>query len=443
MITRSLCSLALACLLTAAPAGCRDRQLAETDRDPAQTRRTLALAPSEGEGAVDRDLATAREGARAAGAPAQSWVRLAKAWVRKGRTTTDPGFLLSAEAAADEALSLAPGFRPALGIKAIALLGSHRFREAAALSRQILASDGEDLVALGVLSDALLELGDIPGATSTAQAMMDLKPSLPVYGRASYLRWLAGDEVGAREMIRLAIDSGRGARDKEPGAWVLVQAATLFWQAGDLEGADEGFAQALAQVPDYPPALLGRGRVALGRRDAAAAIRWLERAVALSPSVEGLWLLADARELAQDRAGAAEAQERLLREGARGDRLGLASYLAAKGRDTAEALRLLETERRARPGLYVEDAHAWALYRAGRLPEARAASDRARAFGTNDARLLYHAGAIRLAQGEVEEGRRLLRSALARNPHFDLGGAREATALLATTGVSAAAEPGR
>jgi tetratricopeptide (TPR) repeat protein len=440
MIQRSLC---LIFSLLAVAAGCRGPLPDAPGARSAPSRRALALAPAAGPDALDRDLAAARARAEVDGAPPETWVALARAWVRKGRVSGDPGFLLSAEAAADEALALSPGLEAALGVKAIARLGGHRFQEATAIARQILGGDPEDLVALGVLADGLLELGDVPGATAAVQTMMDLKPSLPAYGRASYLRWLAGDEAGAREMIRLAIDSGRGARDREPGAWVLVQAATLFWQAGDLEGADEGFAQALKLVPDYPPALLGRGRVALGRRESARAIAWLERTIAASPTVEALGLLADARRLAGDGAGAAEAQARLLREGERGDPLGLASYLTAQDRETPRALALLEAERRGRPGLYVEDAYAWALYRAGRLPEARAASDRSRAFGTPDARLLYHAGAIRLAQGEVEEGRRLLRSALARNPHFDVEGARHATALLATTGLSAARERAR
>jgi tetratricopeptide (TPR) repeat protein len=440
MFTRSLCLFVV--LLTAVVPACGDARN-PTAVDPALSRRTLALAPAPGASAVDRDLDAARGQAQGAGATAASWVRLAQAWVRKSRITGDPGYLLSAEAAAAEALALSPGFRPALGVQAIALLGSHRFQEAAAVARRVLAAEAEDLVALGVLADALLELGDVPGATAATQTMMDLKPSLPAYGRASYLRWLVGDEAGAREMIRLAIDAGRGARDREPSAWVLVQAATMFWQAGDLDAADEGFAQALKLVPDYPPALVGRGRVALARQDGGGATRWLERAVAASPSVEALGLLADARALAGDPAGAAEAQRRLRREGARGDRLGLASYLVNQGRDTAQALALLESERRVRSGLYVEDAYAWALYRAGRLAQARAASDRARAFGTSDARLLYHAGAIRLAQGEIEEGRRLVRAALERNPYFDVGGAREATALLAKLEVTAAAEPPR
>jgi tetratricopeptide (TPR) repeat protein len=404
--------------------------------------RQLALTPTAG----DAELESARHRAQRPEAKAEAWVVLGQAWVKKARATGDPGYYLSAEAAAEVALSLSPRFRPALGLKALALLNGHKFREARDLAKQILADAPDDLIALGALSDALLELGDIPGATDAVQKMMDAKPSLPSYSRASYLRWLRGDEGGARELIRLAIDAGRGARDREPSAWTLIQAAMIFWHAGDLEGADAGFDEALRQLPDYAPALVGKARVALakGEKGARRAVDLLERALAATPTVEALWLLVDALELAGRPAETEKVVTRILREGRRGDRLGLASFLAAKGKNIDEALALLASERRDRAGgqdpeanranLYVEDAYSWALYRAGRFEEARAASDRACALGTPDARLLFHAGAIRLAQGQTDAGKRLLKQALARNPAFDVSGAAGAQRLLAGAG---------
>jgi hypothetical protein len=109
--------------------------------------------------------------------------------------------------------------------------------------------------------------------------------------------------------------------------------------------------------------------------------------------------------------------------------LTLASFYATKNRAPEEALRLIDAERRTRGGIYVDDVHAWALFRAGRLREARDIADRAIRMGTPDARLLYHAGAIRLASGD-RDGLALVRRALALNPRFDSTGADEAERLL-------------
>jgi len=318
----------------------------------------------------------------------------------------------------------------ALNLRALVQLNDHQFREAAATARDILRNHPDDPLALGTVSDAELELGHFELAAKAAQQMMDLKPNLPSYSRASYLRWLQGDGEAAKRFVRSAIDSGWNQHDVEPLAWVFVQAATLFWNEGDFEGAEAGMTRALALVPGYPPALVGKARVALARSEPALAADLLRQALAAAPLVETEGLLADALDLLGD-PQAAPLKARLLREGLQHDRLSLAAYLAAHDRNPSMALSLIETEREGRGGPYVEDTYAWVLYRLGRLEEAQAASDRATQLGTPDARLLFHAGAIRIARGAVDAGRALVQQALALNPKFDVAGANEATHLLA------------
>jgi Flp pilus assembly protein TadD len=95
-----------------------------------------------------------------------------------------------------------------------------------------------------------------------------------------------------------------------------------------------------------------------------------------------------------------------------------------------EALRLAEREREVRGDLYTDDALAFALYRNGRFAEAGRIIERWRRLGTGDARVLFHRGAIDMALGQVDQGRRLLAGALAQNPKFDVKGAVEAKRLL-------------
>jgi tetratricopeptide (TPR) repeat protein len=210
----------------------------------------------------------------------------------------------------------------------------------------------------------------------------------------------------------------------------MVQAAMIFWHRGDYPGADAGFSAALKECADYPPALVGRGRVALGNGDAAKAVELVAQAYKLSPLPDTAWLLGDARAAAGDAKGADEAWALVVKAGRASDPRTLAQFYATKGRDHEEAVRLALEEKKVRDDLYTEDALAWALYRAGKIADAKVAADKATALGTKDARLLYHAGAIRIAAGDKAAGEKLVQEALALNPKFDWTGAPEAAKLV-------------
>lgn len=394
------------------------------------TTTVLALASTHDDGETDRLIAHAEALATKLPSKPASWTTLGHAWVRKARESSDPGYYLNANACADMALRVSPGNAEALDLRALVLLNQHRFDEARTLSESVIARVADDAVAYGTLSDSLLELGRIDPATTAAQSMMDLKPNAASYSRAAHLRWVRGDVVGAERIMREAIDSTAPGRHSEARAWVLSDTAMLFWHHGDYDGADAGFDLALASMADYPPALVGKARVRLARGDGAAAAGWLERAYAKSPLVETAWLLGDARTLGGDEAMARAAYDLVAKDGRRIDPRTLSLFESTKGRDPAEALDLAERERTTRDDAYTEDACAWALYRNGRFAEARRASDAATRWGTPDARLVYHAGAIRIAQGEVASGRRLVERALALNPGFDMTAVPEARRLL-------------
>jgi tetratricopeptide (TPR) repeat protein len=281
------------------------------------------------------------------------------------------------------------------------------------------------------MSDALLELGQFDEAAASTQRMVDAQPNMASYSRAAYLRWLEGDTRTAKLFMRLALN-GRDMHDREPTAWTFVQAANIYWNEGDYSGADAVLAEALKWVPDYVPALIARGRVALGAGRPKQAVEYLQQAFSTSHSVEAAWLLGDAQQMLGNASAASVAYDRAIAEGRKADRLTLALFYATKNRNVDEALRLIEEERGGRSGVYVSDVYAWTLYRAGRLDEARHASDEAMRLGTPDARLLYHAGAIRLAQGDAS-GRDLIQRALRLNPRFDWTGSAEATRIIGST----------
>ncbi|HZF49293.1 MAG TPA: tetratricopeptide repeat protein [Polyangiaceae bacterium] len=400
-----------------------------SDDSPLGRARALALAKPGGSTPIDREIDLLQRRVEKAPKAVDLWILLGRAWVRKARESADPGFYLNASACADIVLGAREGDRLALDLRGLVLVNEHKFADARDLAEQILAKDPDDVMALGTLSDALLEMGRFEEAATAAQKMMDLKPNLPSFSRASYIRWLRGDIEGAKVAIRRAIDA-RDPNEPEPGAWALVQAAMIFWHLGDYDGADAGFEKALRVFSDYPPALVGKGRVALAKGDAAKAAELLAISYQKSPLVETAWLLADAREAAGDAKGAEEARAKVVKTGRQTDPRTLAQFYATKGVEAAEAIKLAEEELKVRADIYTEDALAWALYRAGKFAEARAASDKAIRLGTKDARLLYHAGAIRIAQGEKAAGEKLVLEALKLNPKFDVTGSAEAEKLV-------------
>ena len=102
----------------------------------------------------------------------------------------------------------------------------------------------------------------------------------------------------------------------------------------------------------------------------------------------------------------------------------LALYLAGSGDDPTRALELAQAEIAVRKDVYGYDALAWALLANDRPAEADTAMTTALAFGTHDAKLLYHAGMITAAaRRHVGRAGTLLTEALALDPSFDpLGG---------------------
>ena len=85
--------------------------------------------------------------------------------------------------------------------------------------------------------------------------------------------------------MRLATAAG-SRRDPEPLCWCYARLAMLDLQSGDSDAARKAANAALEILPDYPPALLARGRIELGRGNANAAVAPLQRAAKARPEPE-------------------------------------------------------------------------------------------------------------------------------------------------------------
>lgn len=402
---------------------------APKDASPRALARILALQKPSDSTPLDKEIEFLQKSIEKNPDSPDTWISLGRLWARKARRTKDPGFWLNTEACAQMVFEREPKHRLARSLTGLVLLEKHAFADAKDIADQLLLEDHDDLEALGLKSDAELELGNFDAAVNAAQKMVDLKPNLASYARAAHLRWLQGDADAAKSIYRAAFDA-RDPRDPEPYAWILTEAAMIFWHQGDIEGADKGFDKALEVFSDEPAAMLGKSRVALAQGDAKRAIEFASRARTRSQGCEAAWVLVDAHKRAGNEKNAEEAVQQLLDCGRKTDKRTLAAFFATNNRDFDDALALITEEAKVRRDIHTRDVLAWALYRKGRFDEAQKESDAALAHGTKEPLLHYHAGAIRLARGEKKEGEKLIRAALGMNPHFDPKASVEAKKLL-------------
>ncbi len=368
---------------------------------PSVTPCAVALTPHVGTARVDQDIIRRQEAVRQATVDAGAHLeRLGWAFVAKARSSFDPGFYTLAEQSALCLGAQQPDSAETLLLRGHVLHQMHRFAEAEGLARQVVAQRGW-WFDYGLLGDVLMEQGKLPEAVEAYQHMMDQKPGPQAYSRAAHVRWLTGDLTGAIALMQL-VTGGGSFHDPEAAAWAEVRLALYAWQAGQGAPAVQYLAAALARQPDYPPALLLRGRMLLAEGQAQDAVAPLLRAAQRNPLPEYQWGLIEALHAAKRAAEAQSIAATVLQSGAVNDRRTFVLYLASTQQHLDTALRLAEEELVTRADVFTLDAYAWTLYAIGRYHEARTVSERALAVGTQEARLFYHAGVIAAAVGQPE-----------------------------------------
>jgi tetratricopeptide (TPR) repeat protein len=188
-------------------------------------------------------------------------------------------------------------------------------------------------------------------------------------------------------------------------AWTLSRLSLYYLQAGRAEDALRVADSAALALADYPPALLARGRalVALGHPDQA--VDPLRQAERLNPLPEYQWWLADALRAGGNPDGAAKVEAELDRRGEASDPRTLSLFLATRGENSAEAVRLARAELANRADVFTEDALAWALASGGDYAGADSAMRAALSASTKDARLFLHAGEIAMKRGAADSAK--------------------------------------
>lgn len=366
---------------------------------------------------------------RAAPDNAAAFAGLGSAYLARARETGDPGYYSRAQRAFDASLRRDSDELGAL-IGAGTLAGlRHEFGEQLSLGLRAAALAPELARPLTVIADAQIELGRYGPAARTIQRLVDEKPGLAAYSRASYYRELSGDPAGAVEAMRLAASAGG---TPENVAYVQVLLGDLELQRGRAEAARVEYAAALRSLPGYPAGMVGLARADAAGGDLGRAAARLRRAAERLPLTSTLVLLAQVeRALGHPAAAAAalegaRAQQRLFRAAATAPDAEAVLFEADYG-SPAAAVALGRRVWEAAPSVRSADALGWALTRRGRPAEGYAFARRAVALGSRDAAFRLHAGVAAARAGLRDAAARHLGTAWAGRAAL----APEARALLA------------
>jgi tetratricopeptide (TPR) repeat protein len=364
-----------------------------------------------------------------------TYAQLGLALLQQVRETADPNLYNQAGQAFDEALKRDPQHVDALIGKGSLALSRHHFAEALKMGQQAQQLNRYRPAIYGIIGDAQNELGQYEAASNTVQTMVDMRPDLSSYSRASYVRELHGDTAGAIQAMRMAVQAGMPGT--ENALWTQYQLGNLYFNSGDLVQAEQTFDEALATRPDYIYALAGMARIRAAQGRTSEAIATYKTVVERLPLPQFVIELGELYEsLGQTKDAQAQydlvrAMEQLNESAGMNVDMEMALFDADHGADPAQTLNRARTAYAQRPSIYGADALAWALYQHGDYAEAQRYSTEALRLGTRDAALHFRAGMIANALGDHAAAKTQLHQALAINPSFSVRYAPQARALLA------------
>ena len=362
------------------------------------------------------------------------WAQLGAAYVEKARITGDPSYYGQAQGALDRSMEITPdGNGEALiGLGQLAN-ARHDFAAAREFGERALALRPFTPEVHGVLADAYTQLGDADAATAAVQSMLDVRPGLAAFTRASYDFELHGRIEDARFALDRALQASVSPDDV---AFCRYYLGELAWNAGDVEGAAAHYAAGLVADPRNLALAQGNAKIAWAQgrtEDALAAYAELTTRVPLPQYLLEYGELLEAAgwiEQAQAQYEVLAVQQSLYATSGSIDGQ-FASLVAADHGDPAEALRLAEAEWARHQSIFSADALAWALHVNGRDAEALPYAERAASLGWRNASYSYHRGMILAALGRGDEAVSALGEAMATNPNFHPLHAPQARATLA------------
>jgi len=355
---------------------------------------------------------------------------LASAFIQKVRETTDFAYLNRASVLVDRMLAADPQNYDGIRLSAEIETHRHNFPHAAELAARLLQRNPSDSGAMGMLGDCLMEMGQYDKAGKMYERMLASSPNLASYNRIAYQQFVSGESEKSIDWMGMAIQSG--GVTPENLAWCLVEFGDMLFKTGRTADAHAAYLQAIEALPGYHRAYaaLGREAAATGKFEEAEVDFMKAQAVIPLPeyagSLEAIYTKLGDKAKSLEQRNLVDVIDKLARvNGEKGNRM-IALVYANENREPQRAMAWMEGELDTRKDVYTYDALSWVLFRAGKQHEAETASRTALAMHTPEPMFLYHAGVIALAGGKNQDGRDLLKQALALNPVFSYPEAQDA-----------------
>ena len=317
----------------------------------------------------------------------------------------------------------------ALTLKSGVLLSMHQFEDALTAANAAYAISNHNAQLLGALVDANVELGNYAKAVEYCDMMMQLRPDIRSYSRVSYLRQIYGDNAGAIDAMKMAVESGLpGAESTE---WARVILGDLLLMNGDLKNAEICYSTADGLRENYAYAKAGMGRLEKAKKNYDAAIQYTEAAITIMSDVSFVNQLADIYALKGNTEKAAEIRDDVLDILKDGEKEQNKSDVAIKHNGARElayaymqndkledAYTFAKKDISTRPeNIDANELAAWIAYLSGDYSAAKTYADNMLKTKVKNPATLYKAGMIYKQSGNGAMAETLMQEAVALNPN--------------------------
>jgi tetratricopeptide (TPR) repeat protein len=213
-------------------------------------------------------------------------------YLSRARNEVDPTLLPKADALLDRSLKLesTDNFEAMVGMASLSN-ARHDFSVSIQWARRAIQLNPFNASPYGLLGDALFELGRYAAADRAYQKMIDQRPNLASYVRASYALQFRGQLHRAIKAMKQALKSA-GPVGESP-AWIRHQLGDIYFGMGRLKETARQNLIGTRLAPNYAPPRVGLAEVAIARGRLTKAIRIIEDAARRLPSLEYLTTLGD------------------------------------------------------------------------------------------------------------------------------------------------------